>query len=103
MMVLGLVLLSFVLTMLSNCVLAWSMQTLWDWFCLTSLGQGPSIGAWWGIALIASMVLMYNTTNLTRSETKKSHTWERPVGLVLSCILTLGIAWLFGTILGWKA
>lgn len=102
MMLLGLILLSFVLTMLSNCVLAWTMHTLWDWFCVASLGPGPSNAGWWGIALISSVVIMCNTTNLARSETKKAQTWERPVSLVLSCLVTLGIAWVFGSILGWK-
>lgn len=102
-MIFALLALSFILTMLSNCVLAWTMHTIWDWFCVASLGQGPTMGAWWGIALIASIVIMCNTTNLQRSPTQKQDTWAKPLAITLSCLVTLGIAWLFGSILNWKA
>jgi hypothetical protein len=103
MMLLGLILLSLTLSMAANCVLAWTMHTLWGWFCVQSMGAGPTIGAWWGIAVIASLVISNNVVGLKREETKKSHTWEKPIAVILGCLVTLGIAWVFGTVLGWKA
>lgn len=103
MMLLGLILLNLVLAMGANCVLAWTVHKLWGWFCASTLGAGPSIGAWWGITIIASLIMSINLINVQKTETKKSHTWEKPVGLVLGCLVTLAIAWLFGTILGWRA
>lgn len=102
-MIFALIALSFVLTMLANCVLAWTLQTLWGWFCVESLGAGPSMGAWFGISCIVCIMFMANMQNVTRTETKKADTWARPVSIVLSCLLTLAIAWIFGTILGWRA
>lgn len=103
MMILGLILLNFALTMGANCVLAWTMQTLWGWFCASSLGAGPGIGVFWGLAVIASLVISTNIINLQREPKEKSDAYAKPIGVVLGCLLTLAFAWLTGSILGWKA
>jgi hypothetical protein len=103
MMLLGLILLSLTLSTAANCVLAWTMHTVWGWFCAQSLGAGPSIGAWWGVAIIASLVIGNCTAGIKREDTKKSHVWEKPIAMILGCFVALGLAWLFGSILGWKA
>lgn len=102
MALLGLILLHLGLGMLANCVLAWTMQTLWSWFCVASLGTGPSIGAWYGIATIIGLAIMFNTLNLKREDMKKSDAWGKPVSIVISCLVTLAFAWALGSLLSWK-
>lgn len=102
-MTLALIALHFLLAMLTNCVLAWTLTKLWAWFCAVSLGAGPTIGAWWGIALIIGLIINANTFHLARDERKDQDTWAKPVALVLGCLVLLGFAWVFGTILGWRA
>lgn len=38
-------------------VTAWGAGVVWDWFLLAEFGKGPSAAAWFGVSLIAGLML----------------------------------------------
>jgi ABC-type sugar transport system permease subunit len=86
-----------------------AMAKLWSWFAAPKYGPGPSLGAWFGIALIIRMML--------QGEPKKDHRgrwpWETDDDLDLwgtvraslwiwgGILFALAAAWSMGAAVGW--
>lgn len=76
---------------------------LWLWFVAREYGPGPSLGAWFGIVTVVSMI---------QSRSRSSAQEEDPIPTLgklvqttvmrwMLCGLILALAWLTGTICGW--
>lgn len=108
MKVLGVLTLIAIGTTITSVIQAAVLGRLWIWFVATEYGQGPSMGAWFGIStilgLIVSMALSRdsskNNTNESLDEIVKRmiHRW---IGTWLGCVFLLGICWFTGSLLGW--
>ncbi len=92
---------------LSALIQAWAMSKLWVWFVAADYGAGPSLSAWYGLAVIFSLPLGLVMHDVTRKKDESAGPWLRVIGTAvgawLGILMVLGAAWLTGTFLGWIA
>lgn len=96
--------LRIILTPVRAIVLAGTCATLWRWFAAESLGAGPSNAAWYGISLIAGILVGASTINLPKIKDDEQPVigpLARDLGLLVACGIVLGVSWLTGQIVGW--
>lgn len=99
----------FLVALLVDAVLnAWVMSALWRWFAAPQYGAGPTLGAWFGVALIARLILrneadedhalkqLQDTEDLSLAGVIKKSLWSWA-----GVLFTLGVAWCLGTALHW--
>jgi hypothetical protein len=87
---------------------AWSLHVLWDWFVAAQYGAGPSTAAWFGIGSILRYALAPMFVRLSSKESKaegfSAIMIERvgnEVAMWFGIMLSLGMCWLFGMLIGW--
>lgn len=89
-------------TLLSSLLHAWALATLWHWFASAQYGVGPSLGAWFGLAVIGRLAL--RTTDFKKS-TPDKNTWGDLVVYQfdswLAVLTALGTSWIVGVVVGW--
>lgn len=88
---------TFVTAPLSALICAWAAGTLWDWFLRPQYGAGPSGPAWFGIATIASIVLVGPLSRLKKDDLDASII-TKALGYLLGVAITMpivvGSAWI---------
>lgn len=80
---------------------SWAMATLWRWFAAAQYGPGPSLGAWFGLATIASLALQSGPDFKSAADTPWSEVVKKTIMAWLLVLLALGIAWCVGAVVGW--
>lgn len=98
------VLIAIVLGPVHALVLAGTLSKLWGWFCAAQYGSGPSYSSWFGLSLVAGVVLLGALSSLKR---ETDHGVATPL-LRLAALwiiygLVLATSWLTGLMTGWIA
>lgn len=93
----GLAVATFVTGPLSALLVSWAAGTMWDWFLRPQYGAGPSAAAWFGIATIASIILVGPLSGIAKDNqdapiTAKSIGYLLGVAIVMP--LVVGSAWI---------
>lgn len=105
--VLGALLLSVALAPAVAFVTSWTMSKLWTWFEAKAYGGGPSIGQWYGISLIFGLLLAPAIMEVARDKVEQDSVIEtvigRSLGVIVGCLIVLGVAWCVGSVTGWMA
>jgi hypothetical protein len=93
-------------SLLNALVQAWALRTVWRWFVAAEYGTGPSLGAWFGLASIAGVILTFHA--VARSTDKEEdtdaavrHATLQMVSRWIGVAFALGMLWLTGSLLGW--
>jgi hypothetical protein len=85
-------------------VMAGTMSKLWHWFVAPQYGDGPAYSSWYGMSIIAALMITAALSNVTREKAEGNASVDaliRCVALWLLCGLTLGTSWLVGMMCGW--
>ena len=88
-------------TLVSALLNSWTMATLWRWFAAVQYGSGPSLGAWFGLAVIARLALQGVPDFQSAADTPWSKVVKNKVMAWLFVLFTLGVAWCVGAVVGW--
>lgn len=95
------------IALLVNALLdAWAMSKLWSWFAAVQYGEGPQLGVWFGIAIIARLML--------RNEDDEERALKKDEGFPslgdaikkslwgwAALLFTIGVAWSIGSMFHW--
>lgn len=91
-------------------VIAYTMSRCWEWFVASTFDVHPSMGAWCGIALIFQAVispiviqLKLRTTPTDKSDDPWRGFFVQLFAIILGSMLLLLVAYLVGSIFGWKS
>jgi len=87
-------------------VQSWTMQCLWRWFIAREYGVGPSLGAWFGIAIIGGLTLRTQVSGGRGREDRSADQIIKASVVAtgvrwLECLLVLAVTWCIGSVLGW--
>jgi ABC-type sugar transport system permease subunit len=86
---------------------AWAMSVLWRWFAAPQYGSGPSIGAWFGLAMIANLALQGAAEEqairqqLREDEPSMTSMISKSLWRWAGILFTIGVAWCLGSALHW--
>ena len=82
---------------------AWILSKLWLWFVAAQYGHGPSLGAWYGLALIGRSALHRAdaTSNEKGNDKDFGDLALETVSLWVGYLIVLGLAWVTGAVIGW--
>lgn len=90
-------------TLASALLNAWALATVWRWFAAVQYGAGPSMGAWFELAMIARLAL--HGADVKKSDAYKDADWgDIVLHQIVSWLLvltSLGAAWIVGAVVGW--
>lgn len=104
-LLIGLVLSVFVLAPVGAIVEASTFQALWSWFAASQYGSGPSLGAWFGVAVIFGVALNIALVNVPREKNDPTKILlelvTRNVEIWIGCACVLASSWITGHLLGW--
>jgi hypothetical protein len=83
---------------------AWTLTVEWRWFLAEQYGPGPSLMSWFGLSLIAGLIIGVATVSVARKpgHDKPRNAIASMVGVGFGAALVLGIAWLYRALL-WGA
>jgi hypothetical protein len=86
---------------------AWAMSKLWHWFAAVQYGEGPQLGAWFGVAVIARLMLR-NENDVQRALKKDDDDAPSLWGIIkkslwgwAAILFALGTAWGIGSMFHW--
>lgn len=101
----GFLFLLFVVAPANAIAKALAASTLWSWFAASELGAGPSLGAWFGIALIFTFAMNYAFANVKGEKVEPDQIISKGLYLFAStafgCGVLLASSYLVGLIAGW--
>lgn len=99
-------LVGMLLSPLTGIVRALAFRLMWRWFLAPQYGEGPSLRAWFGIAVLHAMIFVISDVQLAKSEEPSKHAIravvaKMAIGLVLIgfTIVTAALARVFW---GWR-
>jgi hypothetical protein len=85
---------------------AWAMSKLWNWFAAVQYGEGPQLGVWFGVAIIARLML-HNEDDKERALKKEDDipslgdAVKKSLWGWAALLFTLGVAWGIGSMFHW--
>ena len=92
-------------SVVSALVHAWAMTKIWSWFVMAEYGTGPSMGAWFGISAILTLIISAATSTLqTKTDSGKNYFADMIISSIsrwLGCFVMLFIVRGTGSVLGW--
>lgn len=101
----GFLFLMFVTAPASAIVKAFTASTLWSWFAARDFGVDPSLGAWFGVALIFTMAMNIALRSLKADKTPPDKIIQtglfKLASTAFGCAIVLGYARAIGALLGW--
>lgn len=97
----GLTLAFFVGAPVCALIVAATASTLWGWFLSPQYGVGPNYAAWYGIALLVSLMTARVKRDKVDSESVVVVALAEIVLVVIVCLLTLAMAAMVKAMNGW--
>lgn len=94
----------FALGLFSAVVQAWCMSVVWRWFVAPQYGAGPTLAVWFGLTIILRMMIAASTMRLKKAEPEHSPLYDAftdSLAIIFAFLMTLGLAWITGSIVGW--
>lgn len=99
----------FLIVILIDAVLnAWAMSELWRWFAAPQYGAGPQIGAWFGITIVARLMLHGEADEERMLRRLQDDDAPSLWGMIKkslwnwgNVLFMLGVAWCLGSALHW--
>lgn len=101
---LNIVLSWFIAMPINALVLSKTAAIIWRWTVQSRYGEGPSLGAWFGLSCIFGLFLgAIGVTTKERPEDRSrlAHTIILTLGLMVGCVFMLGGVALVRKMLGW--
>jgi len=85
---------------------AWAMSRLWHWFAAAQYGAGPQLGVWFGVAIIARLMLRHEddverTIKADDDAPSLGGVIKKSLWSWAAILLTLGVAWGIGSMFHW--
>ena len=84
---------------------AWAMSKLWHWFAAVQYGEGPQLGVWFGVAIIARLMLRNENDERTLKRDDDAPSLGGVIKKSLwsgaAILFTLGAAWCIGSMFHW--
>lgn len=85
---------------------AWAMSKLWHWFAAVQYGEGPQLGVWYGVAIIARLMLVRkdDVERALKVDDDAPSLWgviKKSLWGWAAILLMLGVAWSIGSMFHW--
>lgn len=95
----------YISSLVTSVIQAEVIHKLWAWFAARDLGSGPSVGAWFGIAAIITLIVRQANAADDDKDKTLDQVIRRSVvaslGQWMGCVMLLGMAWAIGATFGW--